>query len=330
MATSAKDAAHRNVIKFCFDLGMTPVETQKKLQLTEDHRHVSRSLVYKWHKGFEDGWTDSLNGKSGRQREINASTLDNVNDVIRSDRRQTVREVGEKLGPSKTSVHRVLNKDLSMNKVCAHWIPRLLTENEKERRVVASREFLLKNQRNPTFLDRIITVDKTWLHYYDPEDKRQSCVWKTAQSPPPKKAKVTKSMGKNMFIMFLDRKGVILCHSVPYGETVNSAYFSKVRLFVYTHCKWFMYNFREENVCIYFKYRMFDRLLHIHVLSTIPYGLNVNIPNAIETFIFFQLISRDLLRALRKKRPQLAENTIQRILCFIMTVHRVIHLNIHS
>ena len=270
MATSDKDAAHRNVIKFCFDLGMTPVETQKKLQLTEDHRHVSRSLVYKWHKRFEDGWTDSLNGKSGRPREINASTVDNVNDMIRSDRRQTEN--------------------------------RKQTENAKERRVVASREFLLKNQRDPTFLDRIITVDEIWLHYYDPEDKRQSCVWKTAQSPPPKKAKVTKSMGKNMFIVFLDRKGVILCHSVPHGETVNSAYYSKVRLFVYTHCKWFMYNFRDENVCIYFKYRMFDRLLHIHVLSTIPYGLNVNIPNAIETFIFFQLISRDLLRALRKKR----------------------------
>ena len=76
MATSDKDAAHRNVIKFCFDLGMTPVETQKKLQLTEDRRHVSRSLVYKWHKRFEDGWTDSLNGKSG---------VDNVNDVIRSE-----------------------------------------------------------------------------------------------------------------------------------------------------------------------------------------------------------------------------------------------------
>ena len=73
MATSDKDAAHRNVIKFCFDLGMTPVETQKKLQLTEDHRHVSRSLVYNWHKQFEDWWTDSLNGKSGRPREINAS-----------------------------------------------------------------------------------------------------------------------------------------------------------------------------------------------------------------------------------------------------------------
>ena len=57
MATSDKDAAHRNVIKFCFDLGMTPVETQKKLQLTEDHRHVSRHL-----------FTNGTNGlKMGRQ-----------------------------------------------------------------------------------------------------------------------------------------------------------------------------------------------------------------------------------------------------------------------
>ena len=70
-----KDAAHRNVIKFCFDLGMTPVETQKKLQLTEDHRH----------KRFEDGWTDCLNGKSGRPREINASTVDNVNERQETD-----------------------------------------------------------------------------------------------------------------------------------------------------------------------------------------------------------------------------------------------------
>ena len=29
MATSDKDTAHRNVIKFCFDLGMTPVDSKE-------------------------------------------------------------------------------------------------------------------------------------------------------------------------------------------------------------------------------------------------------------------------------------------------------------
>ena len=82
----------------------------------------------------------------------------------------------------------------------------------------------------PRFLDRIITTDESWFHYYDPETKQQSSQWKNADSPPPKKAKVNKSLGKNMFILFMDRKGMILTHAVPRGQTVNSEYYSKVIL----------------------------------------------------------------------------------------------------
>jgi predicted RNA-binding protein with PUA-like domain len=46
-------------------------------------------------------------------------------------------------------------------------------------------------------LDRIITTDETWFHYYDPETKQQPSQWKNVDSPRPKKAKVTKSLGKN-------------------------------------------------------------------------------------------------------------------------------------
>ena len=31
-----------------------------------------------------------------------------------------------------------------------------------------------------------------------------------------------------MFIFFMDRKGVLLTHAVPSGQTVNSEYYSKV------------------------------------------------------------------------------------------------------
>jgi histone-lysine N-methyltransferase SETMAR len=106
----------------------------------------------------------------------------------------------------------------------------LLSNEEKETRVHLSTEFLRRHEVDQQFLSKIESVDETWLHYYDPEDKRQSSVWKTAASPPPKKAKVTKSMGKHMFIVFIDRKGVLLCHAVPLGQTVNSAYYSKVGL----------------------------------------------------------------------------------------------------
>ena len=31
-----------------------------------------------------------------------------------------------------------------------------------------------------------------------------------------------------MFILFMDRKGMLLTHAVPRGQTVNSEYYSKV------------------------------------------------------------------------------------------------------
>ena len=77
-----------------------------------------------------------------------------------------------------------------MNRICARWVPRMLSEENMTNRTEASRQFL----------DRTITTDETWFHYYDPETKQQSSQWKNVDSPRSKKAKVTKSLGKNMFI----------------------------------------------------------------------------------------------------------------------------------
>jgi hypothetical protein len=55
----------------------------------------------------------------------------------------------------------------------------------------------MRSQSRIGFLDRIITTDETWFHSCDPETKQQSRQWKNIDSPRPKKAKVTKSLGKN-------------------------------------------------------------------------------------------------------------------------------------
>ena len=99
----------------------------------------------------------------------------------------------------------------------------------KQKRISCSKEFLRRlRSGQEEFLNRIITTADTWLHYYDPEGKPESGVWKTPGTPPPKKAKVSRSAGKNMFIMFMYRNGMLLTHAVPTGQTVNAAYYSKV------------------------------------------------------------------------------------------------------
>ena len=73
----------------------------------------------------------------------------------------------------------------------ARWVPQLLKDSEKECRVQCSEEFLTHyDAEGDVFLDRIITMDETWLHHFDPETKYMSSVWKNPRTPPPKKARV--------------------------------------------------------------------------------------------------------------------------------------------
>ena len=117
--------------------------------------------------------------------------------VIESDHRKTVREVAVSAGCNKSTAQLVLTADLGLSHVSARWVLRLLSEEEKTARFDASIRFLGISQSDPTFLDLIITTDETWVHYYEPEDKRMSMVWKIRDSPPLKKAKVVKLMGKS-------------------------------------------------------------------------------------------------------------------------------------
>jgi hypothetical protein len=43
-----------------------------------------------------------------------------------------------------------------------------------------------------------VTGDKTWAHYYDPENKRQSMEYRHKESPPPKKFKTKASAGSHV------------------------------------------------------------------------------------------------------------------------------------
>ena len=95
------------------------------------------------------------------------------------DRRITVRDIAEQLDVSRGTVHNILTRQLKMNKVCARWVPRLLTDENMQDRVSASREFLRNAQRGgDAFLDSIITTDETWVNMYNPETKQESSVWK--------------------------------------------------------------------------------------------------------------------------------------------------------
>ena len=73
-------------------------------------------------------------------------------------------------------------------------------------------------------LNNIITIDETWVRAYEPELKRQSAEWTHEGSPRRQTFRQNPSPVKLMVILACDVQGVILCHFVPHGETVNAQY----------------------------------------------------------------------------------------------------------
>jgi DNA-binding Xre family transcriptional regulator len=107
------------------------------------------STQNKWHKRFADG-RDSLadDEREGRPSFRESDAVKNeVRDVINGDRRLTVRKVADKCGISKTTAHQILGNDLNMNRVCARWVPRILTAEHLTKRVELSKQFIKKVNR---------------------------------------------------------------------------------------------------------------------------------------------------------------------------------------
>ena len=83
-----------------------------------------------------------------------------------------------------------------------------MTDDQQRSRLDISRYLLSRYEDDPgDFIDRVVTQDETWAHYFGPESKMQSMQWKHPGSSPPKKFKRVSSAGKVMTSVFWDSQG---------------------------------------------------------------------------------------------------------------------------
>ena len=112
-----------------------------------------------------------------------------VKTLVLEDRRVTVKQLAV-IKKCLGSIETILHDHLHMSKVSARWVPRLFTPNQKEQRDDSCTELIKLESKDTRFLDRIVTMDETWIHHFDPDIKSSSMQWKMPSSPTPKKARV--------------------------------------------------------------------------------------------------------------------------------------------
>ncbi|GBM16379.1 hypothetical protein AVEN_129704-1 [Araneus ventricosus] len=121
---------------------------------------------------------------------------------------------------SRSVLYKIASEKLNFKKLCSRWVPKLLTEDHRNKRFECSLNFLTRyNEEGDVMVSRIVTGDETWVSYVTPESKQQSMEWRHTHSPVGVKAKQTLSQRKIMASVFWDRHGVLLVDFMQRGTT---------------------------------------------------------------------------------------------------------------
>ena len=118
------------------------IRAQLRFQLTEIHADLQKvcgngalkyATVCKWVHRFNDGW-ESIENDPQVGRLVSVLTEKNVATVktlIEEDAHYTVQEIEELSGIHSSSVLKIFCERLGLRKICARWVPHLLTEEQK-------------------------------------------------------------------------------------------------------------------------------------------------------------------------------------------------------
>ncbi|XP_029655401.1 uncharacterized protein LOC115229129 [Octopus sinensis] len=126
-ATAKSDV--RAAIRLLNAKGIKPIEIPHQLTEVYGKSCMDIKNVRKWCRDFVVGHTEiHLEDRSGRPS-ISDETVEMVEQILRENRRITLDDL-RILVPevSRSTIHRALSEKLQYQKVCARWVPRMLTE----------------------------------------------------------------------------------------------------------------------------------------------------------------------------------------------------------
>ena len=126
-----------------------------------------------------------------------------VRDLVYSDRRIQVEEIAQALGISHGSVSTILHDRLGMRKLTARWDPKSLSDEQMATRASVCSALLKRFRSEDDFLLYLVTVDETWVHYYEPENKAKSRQCVGPGSSRPNKFKTQPSAGKVFVYLYI-------------------------------------------------------------------------------------------------------------------------------
>jgi len=194
-------------VKFFFPLqGKAPKEIHAILTEALGEHASLYATIKNWVAQFKCGDFSTYDAlRSGRPKTVTtAELIDQIHELISEDRRISAKSIAEQLGISRDRVGSIIHEDLDLRKLSAKWVPKCLNADQKRQRCQSSEQLLEFLRPDPNeFLSRLVTMEETWLYYYDSETKQQSVEWRHSGSPRPQKIPSAKIRWKSSRLDFV-------------------------------------------------------------------------------------------------------------------------------
>ena len=141
-------------IKFCFKLGKNATEKYGMSQTAFGASCVNRASVFEWHKRIKEGRESVRDDeRCGRSKEVRTPELiGQIKNFMDKDCRVSIETISAQFDVSVGTVHTIIRKELKMRKICAKFVPRMLREDQKERRCHYRGRWLSWSIQIPQFL----------------------------------------------------------------------------------------------------------------------------------------------------------------------------------
>ncbi|UYV62524.1 hypothetical protein LAZ67_2000944 [Cordylochernes scorpioides] len=224
----------RICIEFCVKSGFKGAEIFWMLQTAYGDAVMSRRRVFDWYKRFKEGREETAdNERSGRrphQPRLKKWTSSKfflrrsgiVLELVREDRRITVREVAEEAGISFGSTQLIMKDISGVRRLNAVLVPKNLTFDQKNARKETASLNIEATTDDPELLKRVITGDETCIYGFDSETTQQASEWRFKNEPRPKKARKAPSKVKVTLTVFFDYQGIVHHEYQQQGSTITA------------------------------------------------------------------------------------------------------------
>jgi len=115
----------------------------------------------------------------------------------------------------------ILTDDLHMKRVCAKFVPHLLTGDQCEQCHTIACDLFERSCEDVQFLKNIVTGEKSWVYGYDPETKQQLSQWKGPHLQVQRRSARCKAKQRSCYWRFFILRVLYNVSTLPTGKQLT-------------------------------------------------------------------------------------------------------------